>query len=201
MSIRQPLTNEELFKQSPSIFAETQIEGLSERYAFVPTYKIIETFREAGYFPILSGESRVRKRESEGYQKHFIQFRSLDNLLRPNANEEYADVVLVNDHSGKSAFKVILSYWRTVCQNMLLVPSHTFVSTSIIHSGFQDNKIQTAIQEVTEYMPKMEEEIENFKSINLSPIEQYSLAKAAIDLRFDTKKHKIDPFFSSSLKS
>ena len=193
MSIRQPLTNEELFNQAPSIFAQTEIDGLSDRYAFVPTYKIIDTFREAGYFPILSGESRVRKEENEGYQKHFIQFRSLDNLLRPNASQEYADIILVNDHSGKSSFKVILSYWRTICQNMLLVPSHTFVSTSIIHSGFQDNKIQRAIEEVTEYMPKMEEEIETFKSITLSPIEQYALAKAAIDLRFDTNKHQVDP--------
>ena len=76
---------------------------------------------------------------------------------------------------------------------MLLVPSHTFVSTSIIHSGFQDNKIKNAIQEVIEYIPKMEEEIERFKSITLSPLEQRSLAKVAIDLRFDTKKHKVDP--------
>jgi len=193
MSIRQPLSNKELFKQAPSIFAETQSEGLSDRYAFVPTYKVLDTFREAGYYPILAGESKVRNPDNNGYQKHFIQFRSLDNLLRPDANEEYADTILVNDHSGKSSFKVILSYWRTICQNMLLVPSHTFVSTSIIHSGFQDNKIQNAIQEVTEYIPKMEEEIERFKSITLSPLEQRSLAKAAIDLRFDTKKHKVDP--------
>ncbi len=193
MSIRQPLTNEELFQQAPSIFAETQIEGLSDRYAFVPTYKVLDTFREAGYYPILAGETKVRNPDNDGYQKHFIQFRSLDNLLRPNANEEYADIALVNDHRGKSSFKVNLSYWRIICQNMLLVPSHTFVSTSIIHSGFQDNKIQDAIKEVTGYMPQIAEEVEQFKAITLSPIEQRSLATAAIDLRFDTKKHKIEP--------
>ena len=193
MSIRQPLTNKELFKQAPSIFAETAIEGLSDRYAFVPTYKVLDTFREAGYYPILAGESKVRNPDNYGYQKHFIQFRSLDNLLRPDATEEYADAILVNDHSGKSSFKVNLSYLRVVCQNMLIVPSHTFVSTSIVHSGFQDNKIQDAIEEVTSFMPQMEEEIKRFKALDLSSIEQYSLAKAAVDLRFDTKKHQINP--------
>ena len=193
MSAHQPLTNDELFKQAPSIFAESPIEGVSERYAFVPTYTVLDVFREAGYYPILAGESNVRNPDNLGYQKHIIQFRSLDNLLRPNANEEYADIVLTNAHNRTSSFKVDLAYWRLVCQNMMIVPSHSFVSNSIIHSGFQDNKIQNAIEEVTSFMPQMEDEIERFKSLTLSPIEQHSLAKAAVDLRFDTKKHQINP--------
>ncbi len=188
-----PLTDAQLRAKAPSIFAESPIKGVSNRYAFVPTYKIINTFREAGYYPISAGETKVRNINNNGYQKHFLQFRSISNLLRPNSKEEYADIVLVNDHSAKSSFKLILSYWRIVCSNMLFVPSYTFTSTSIIHSGYQDNKIQDAITEVTQYMPKMEKEIKQFKSINLSEIEQHSLAMAALDLRFDTKVHKINP--------
>ncbi len=187
-----PLTNEELYAQAPSIFAETPIEGVSDRYAFVPTHTVLNTFREAGYYPIMASESKVRNQENLGYQKHIIQFRSLDNLLRPNANEEYADIILTNAHNRTSSFKVDLSYWRLVCSNMLIVPSHTFVSNSIIHSGFQKHKISNAIEEVVSYMPSMEQEISLFKQIQLSDNEQHSLANAAIDLRFDTKKHFID---------
>ena len=42
-------------------------------------------------------------------------------------------------------------------------------------------------------MPAMEQEIATFKRISLSDNEQRSLANAAIDLRFDTKKHLVDP--------
>ena len=192
MSI-QPLTNSELYTHAPSIFAETPIEGVSNRYAFVPTHTVLDTFREAGYYPIMASESKVRNPDNFGYQKHIIQFRSLDNLLRPHANEEYADIVLTNSHNRTSSFKVDLAYWRLVCSNMLIVPSQSFISTSIIHSGFQSRKIGTAIEEVTSFMPQMEEEIEQFKSILLSPVEQRSLANAAIDLRFDTKKHLVKP--------
>lgn len=188
-----PLTNEELYAHAPSIFAEKPIDGVTDRYAFVPTHTILDTFREAGYYPIMASESNVRNQENLGYQKHIIQFRSLDNLLRPNAVEEYADIVLTNSHNRTSSFKVDLAYWRLVCSNMLIVPSHTFVSTSIIHSGFQNHKIQNAIEEVTSYIPMMEQEISTFKQIRLSTIEQRSLANAAIDLRFDTKRHLIDP--------
>ncbi len=193
MSALNPLTNNELYAHAPSIFADEPAEGVSIRYAFVPTYTILDTFREAGYYPIMASESNIRNEENRGYQKHIIQFRSLDNLLRPNSAEEYADIVLTNSHNRTSSFKVDLAYWRLVCSNMLIVPSHTFVSNSIIHSGFQDTKIGDAIEEVTSYMPAMEKEIATFKQISLSDTEQRSLANAAIDLRFDTKKHLINP--------
>ena len=82
-----PLTDAQLRAAAPSIFAETPIDGVSDRYAFVPTASIINSFRQANYYPILAGESKA-KNDNIGFQKHIIQFRSLDNLLRPNSNEE-----------------------------------------------------------------------------------------------------------------
>ena len=189
----KPLTNEELLKAAPSIFSETPIEGVSSRYAFVPTYSVLDTFREAGYYPIMASESKVRNNENnQGYQKHIIQFRSLDNLLRPNSNEEYADIVLTNSHNRTSSFIVDLAFFRIICSNMLVVPSHSFSHHSIVHSGFNISKVNTAINEVTAFMPKIKSEIEKFKSIRLSLLEQYSLANAAIDIRFDKQFHDVN---------
>lgn len=188
----KPLTNEQLCQLAPSIFSDTPIEGVSERYAFVPTYSVLDTFREKGYYPIMASESKVRDENNQGYQKHIIQFRSLDNLLRPDANEEYADIVLTNSHNRTSSFIVDLAIFRLVCSNMLVVPSHTFAHHSIIHAGFNIQKVKMAIDEVTSYMPKIKNDLERFKSIKLSPLEQHSLANAAIDMRFDTDMHKID---------
>ena len=187
------LTNEELLKAAPSIFSETPIEGVSSRYAFVPTYSVLDTFREAGYYPIMASESKVRNNENnQGYQKHIIQFRSLDNLLRPNSNEEYADIVLTNSHNRSSSFILDLAFFRIICSNMLVVPSHSFSHHSIVHSGFNISKVNTAINEVTAYMPRIKNEIEKFKSIRLSLLEQYSLANAAIDIRFDKQLHNVN---------
>ena len=189
----KPLSNEELLKAAPSIFSENPIEGVSSRYAFVPTYSVLDTFREAGYYPIMASESKVRNNENnQGYQKHIIQFRSLDNLLRPNSNEEYADIVLTNSHNRSSSFIVDLAFFRIICSNMLVVPSHSFSHHSIVHSGFNISKVNTAINEVTAYMPKIKSEIEKFKSIRLSLLEQYSLANAAIDIRFDKQFHDVN---------
>lgn len=188
----QPLSNSELQAAAPSIFSESPMEGVSSKYAFVPTYSVLDTFKEAGYYPIMASESKVRDTDNQGYQKHIIQFRSIDNLLRPKKSEEYADIVLTNSHNRTSSFMVDLAYFRIVCANMLVVPSHTFSHHSIIHAGFNAGKVQQAIEEVTAYMPRMEKSIDTFKSIQLSPIEQLVLAKAAIDMRFDKEIHLID---------
>lgn len=187
-----PLSNEELFEAAPSIFSDSPIEGVSDKYAFVPTYSVLDTFRASGYYPIMASESRVRVEKNQGYQKHIIQFRSLDNLLRPNSNEEYADIVLTNSHNRTSSFIVDLAFFRIVCANMLVVPSHSFSNHSIKHVGFNLEKVNRAISEVTSYMPKMKDEIEKFKSIELSSIEQQFLANAAIDIRFDNSIHKVE---------
>ena len=61
----KPLSNDELFKVAPSIFSENPIETVSDKYAFVPTVKLLDTFREAGYYPIMASESKVRDEENQ----------------------------------------------------------------------------------------------------------------------------------------
>ena len=186
----KPLSNDELFKVAPSIFSESPIETVSDKYAFVPTFKLLDTFRDAGYYPIMASESKARE-ENQGYQKHIIQFRSLENLLRPNAKAEYEDIVLTNSHNKSSSFILDLAIFRLVCENMLVIPSKSFVHTSIVHVGFTEDKVKNAINEVTSYMPKIKEIVATFKSIHLTPSEEQMLANAAIDIRFDTNTHYI----------
>ena len=188
----KPLSNDELFNVAPSIFSESPIEGVSDKYAFVPTYKLLDTFRDSGFYPIKAGESKVRDEANDGYQKHIIQFRSLENLLRPNAKDEYEDIVLTNSHNRTSSFIVDLAVFRIICSNMLVVPSKSFVHTSIVHVGFTEQKVKNAIKEVTSYMPKIKEEVAKFKSIYLTSAEEQMLANAAIDIRFDTNTHYIE---------
>jgi len=187
----QPMSNEQLYKAAPSIFSESPIDGVSDRHAFVPTYSLLDTFRALGYYPVMASESKVRLDENQGFQKHMVQFRSLKNILRPNAKEEYADIILTNSSDDKASFKLTLSYWRLICSNMLCIPSNTLSHHSIVHSGFNIEKVHKAIEEITSYMPKVEKQIEAFKTIELNHVEQKSLAHAGIDIRFDQEIYDI----------
>ena len=187
----RPLSNDELLKVAPSIFSENPIETVSDKYAFVATHRLLEIFIDLGYYPIMASQSQVRDENNQGYQKHIIQFRSLENLLRPNAKAEYEDIVLTNSHNKSSSFILDLAIFRLVCANMLVIPSKSFVHTSIVHVGFNQDKVRNAINEVTSYIPKIKEQVASFKSIHLTPQEEQMLANAAIDIRFDINTHYI----------
>ena len=188
-----PLTNSELYALAPSIFSDTPIESVSDQYNFVPTHQLLHTFRNAGYFPILAGEAKSRDSKNQPYIKHILQFRSIENIIRPSAKEEYADIVLKNSHNKTSSFTLDLSYFRLVYSNLLTIPSEQLMYHRIIHKGFQTSKVDRAIQEIINFMPQVESTIEDWKQHQLNDVEALSLAKAAIDIRFDTSIHDVKP--------
>ena len=75
-----PLTDAQLRAAAPSIFAETPIDGVSDRYAFIPTSSILESFRKANYYPILAGESKANNAENIALLIYL--FISAKNFLR-----------------------------------------------------------------------------------------------------------------------
>ena len=188
-----PLTNSELFALAPSVFSDKPINTVSSQYNFVPTHKLLDTFRKAGYLPILAGEAKSRDSKNQPYVKHIIQFRSIENIIRPSTKEEYADIVLKNAHNKTSSFTLDLSYFRLVCSNFLTIPSEQLMCHRIIHKGFQTSKVERAIEEIVNFMPQVESTIEDWKQHQLSNAEALSLAKAAIDIRFDKSVHDVRP--------
>ena len=188
----KPLTDAELLAAAPSIFSEAPIETASSQYYHLQTSSILDTFRQAGYFPIMAGEATARDKSNQPFVRHIIQFRSLSNILRPNAKEEYADIIVSNSGNLRSSLTLDLSYFRIACSNLLVISSEQFMFHRIIHKGMQTFKIQRAIQEIVSYMPKVEKQIALLKSIELTPVEAESLASAAIDIRLDTSKHSME---------
>ena len=65
----RPLSNEELLTVAPSIFSENPIDGVSDKYAFVATHKLLDTFRDSGYYPIMASESKVRDENNQKTKK------------------------------------------------------------------------------------------------------------------------------------
>lgn len=191
--MKLPLSNEQLMQQAPSVFSDSAIESVSALYHFVKTSEILETFREAGYYPILAGEAKSRTEEGQPFVKHLIQFRSLENLLKVPKDGLYYDICLKNSHNKTSSFSLELSCFRLVCSNLLTIPSEQLMYHRIIHKGFQKSKITRAIDEIVNYIPTVEKEIENLKQITLNDVEAIAVSKAAINIRFDTSLHDIDP--------
>ena len=64
------------------------VKGLSKRYTFVPTARIVTGLRELDWVPVNVEEQRIRLESRRGFQKHLLRFRlatqmeTLDELAR-----------------------------------------------------------------------------------------------------------------------
>ena len=188
-----PLTNEQLKQQAPSIFSDSPIKSVSSVYHFVKSSELLDIFRESGYYPILAGEQKSRTKEGQPFVKHIIQFRSLTNLLQAPKNGLYYDICIKNSHNLTSSFSMDLSCFRMICRNNLTISADQLKYHRIIHKGFQKDKIIRAIDEIVNYIPTVEKEIEAMKKVTLNDVESLALSKAALEIRYDTSKHDIDP--------
>jgi hypothetical protein len=182
---RAELTNEELRIQAPAIFAAQPIQGVTERYTFLPTAVIVDELRSNGWAPVNVEEQRVRLENKRGFQKHLIRFQRKDIISKVG---EYApEIALLNSHDRSSAYQIHAALFRFVCNNGLMVADTVFNHISIRHSGHETNEVLQASFEMLAKIPVLTEKVEMFKARILTPAEALQFAKSAIELRYETE--------------
>jgi len=181
---RTPLSDEQLHKVAPSIFATEAHESRGERYAYIPTANVVQGLRNEGFVPMAVGQSRVRDNNKREHTKHLVRFRHQDHIqLDPGA--EVPEIVLVNSHDGTSSYQLMGGIYRVVCSNGLIV-GNTSSEVRVRHTGrnILEDVIEGSfrvIEDIKAVMPR----VEAFKQLVLDPRQQAAFAEAALDLRWD----------------
>lgn len=119
----QVLSNEQLRRVAPSIFATAADENRSERYRFVPTIEVVDALRDEGFMPVNVGASRCKTEGGVDYVKHSIRFRRESDMHTKLAKvgNVLPEIALTNSHNGTSSFIVDPALLRLVCSNGLVV--------------------------------------------------------------------------------
>ena len=69
------LSNDQIARLAPSVFADAPHESRSERYQFIPTVRVLDAMRENGFMPVRVSQSRTRVPGKAPFTKHMIAFR------------------------------------------------------------------------------------------------------------------------------
>ena len=190
MSAIHPLTDQELLAQAPTLFTKEAHCDVSAKYHFIPTIDIVIQLKSLNWYPMSVQENSVKEISKNGYQKHLVRFRHLDDLLNPQENA--MELLLFNSHDRSTAFSISAGIYRFVCANGLVIADSVFESHTIKHIGERDNDVMGAIESIVTFKPTLESKIATFSSLMLSTQEKLSFAKSSIDFRFD-KHLDIDP--------
>ncbi len=175
-----PLTEDEMRRTAPSIFAQGKHTSRSERYTYIPTIDVLRGLRREGFEPFMVAQGHSRVEGKTEYTKHLIRMRHAGQAqARPEANE----IILINSHDGASSYQMLAGLFRFVCCNGLVV-GEVVDDIRIPHKGnIQGEVIEGAFRVLDEF-ESVEEHTEAMKALQLRPPEEIAFATAALALRF-----------------
>lgn len=180
------LTDADLRRCAPSIFATEPWEGMSDRYAFIPTIKLIDAMRQEGLQPFYAVQARSRVAGKQDFTKHLIRFRDTRQGIRPATDKLgglFPEAVVMNSHDGASTYQIDCGVWRQICINGLRT-GECYSHLKVRHSGSVDGILGATFKIVDEF-PKVIEQAQGFAQLQLTGPEQVLFAETAIAIRYD----------------
>jgi len=178
------LTKEQIKEKANSIFATKGAHNTSERYAHIPTHKIIEDMEVLGWK--VTDVKQVKARGTNaGFQKHLVVFRNTDIVINGNDGDTvWPQILLTNSSDGKNAFTFKAGLFRLVCENGLVISTQDFADLKIRHFGYDFSELQKTITAMVEKLPLTVESMNKFKQTKLTDKQILKFAKDALEARF-----------------
>lgn len=181
ISTAEVLTDSDLLRIAPSIFADSEHDSRSDRYAFIPTASIVTGLRKNGFQPVWAAACKTRSPDRKSHGKHMIRFRRDGAMQRAGSVSELA---LVNSHDGSSSYQLHAGSFRWICANGIIMPDGMCQSIRVQHTGnILDNVIEgsfTVIEEADEALRQQDE----WQGITLKPEVQEAFAGMALIARY-----------------
>jgi hypothetical protein len=180
----RPLSDDQIIRAAPSVFAESAHESRSKRYTYIPTIEVINGLRKEGFQPFMACQARTRTEGKEAFTKHMLRFRHQGQINGEEANE----IILVNSHDGTSSYQMLAGCFRFVCHNGLIC-GETLEDFRVRHSGnIVGNVIEGAYRALDEF-EQVDRSKDVMKQIELKPEHQQAFARAALQLRYDPQEN------------
>ena len=178
----QALDEDTLRRRAPSIFATGPMSGVSPRYTFVPTARIVSGLRELDWVPVDVEEQRIRLEARRGFQKHLLRFRRAEQM--ETLDEWNVELVLVNSHDAGSAYQLHAGIFRRICSNGLVLSDSQFEALRFRQSGLEPDEVVSSSLRLIEFMPRVGELVQRFRDRVLDDTESRRFAEQALLLRY-----------------
>lgn len=175
-----PLSDDEIRKVAPSIFADGAHESRSARYTHIPTIEVLSGLRKQGFEPFMVCQTRVRDEAKKDHTKHMIRLRHASQIKAPEANE----VILLNSHDGTSSYQMLSGMFRFVCANGM-VCGETMNDIRVRHNGDVVGEVIEGAFRVLDSFEMANGQRDNMRALTLNQGEQAAFARAALGLKYD----------------
>jgi len=189
-----PLSDDQIRRVAPSIFAEEPHTSRSERYTYIPTSTVLAGLRKEGFEPFMVAQTRVRDESRREFTKHMMRLRHVSR----QADTEAGEVILLNSHDGTSSYQMLAGMFRFVCMNGL-VCGDVVEDIRIPHKGDVVDGVIEGAFDVLDGFDLVREVRDDMRALTLDQGEQQAFARAALALRYEPSETKAAPITEAQL--
>ena len=184
------MTEDELRKAAPSIFATAAHESRSERFQPIPTIEVLRgLMKEVG-----AKQSGTRDAGKADFTKHLIRLRRVDDGKVYNVGDTVCEILLKNANDGTSAYDLMAGLFRIRCMNSLVAQTGTIDSVKVRHSGDVGAKVIEGTYRILNEAEKTLAAPADWGTLSLNQDEREIFAEAAHVIRFgDTEGETSTP--------
>lgn len=182
----QALTDDQLRRVVPSVFAEEAHTSRSARYAYIPTIDVLAGLRREGFEVFSARQARTRVEGREEHTKHLLRLRHASHRDRVAVvGDSVPEILLLNSHDGSSSYQMMGGTFRFICANGMVVPDGICQTIKVQHSGKVQDKVVAGAFEVLDGLTRVIESRDSMRALTLNQGEQLAYARAAALLRFE----------------
>jgi hypothetical protein len=178
------LTEVELRKVAPSIFAIDPHESRSERFRAIPTWTVLQALMKEGFSPVGAMQSTTRDASKRNHTKHMLRLRRLDEQAKYSVGDNIFEMILKNANDGTAQYELMGGMFRIRCLNSLVAQTNTIDTVKVRHSGDVAPKVVEGTFRVLEEAEAYLAAPQDWSRIQLAKREAEVFAEAAHEIRF-----------------
>ena len=179
------ITDFEMRRAAPSIFADAPAPTVSERYTYISTFPIVDQVRSMGMVPVQAREGRKKAPDGRQYALHEIRFSPPGDswAMRTRALGALTPQIIVrNSHDRTSGLTVSAGLYRLVCLNGLTVADQEY-RLRVRHVGRAGEGVREGVAENMDRFGRIIDTAQYWSSVHLTRDQQRTFAQKALELR------------------
>lgn len=182
------LTNEEMYKLAPSIFAIDKHESRSQKFRPIPTIEILDKLKIEGFVPVGVRQSRSRDENKNNFTKHLVRLRRIDESIKYAVGDTICEILLKNANDGTSAYELMAGLFKITCLNSMVSKIGELDSIKIKHFGKMADDIIEGTYTVLNSAENNLETAIQWSQLKLSAPKKLQFAEAVKEFRFRNYK-------------
>jgi hypothetical protein len=179
------MTNEQIMKVAPSVFATGPAPDVSEKYSYLPTYTVLDQLRSGGMVVASARQGFVKAVSGRAYAIHELRFQKAGSDIA-NRTKELGmltpELILRNSHNRTSGFGLQSGFRRLICMNGATVVDAS-LGVRLRHYRCDPSRATDAAFEIIENFGRVVDKAASWQKVMLTGDQRVALARKAVEIR------------------